>query len=404
MRILIVSQYFWPENFPINSLAISLCDAGHSVDVLTGKPNYPNGKVFKGYKRFGITREEFHGCSVYRAPLRPRGKGATGLALNFLSFVVSGSFFAPWLLRSKQYDAIFVYGVSPILQAIPALIIGRIKRAPVAIWVQDLWPLSLSATGYVTNKSVLRVVERLVSYIYRLSNLLLVQSPSFVEPVTRLSGNTPVIYHPNSAPSIFLERKTEHDSTLPNLPDGFCVMFAGNVGLAQAPQVIIDAAEYLKNSAPHIKFIMVGDGRLLSWMQEIAHSKELHNIVFLGQFPLEQASQMLQIADALLVTLADQRPYNLTIPSKIQAYLAAGKPIVASLNGIGAQTITHAQAGLAVPAEDGLALSKAIVSLSELNVNELAAMGANGHEYYMSEFDSKLRNHNLIQFFQEMGA
>ena len=177
MRVLVLSQYFWPEGFQINHVVQSLVGRGIEVDVLTGKPNYPEGVVFDGYRAWGCQTEQWAGAGIYRVPLVPRGtKSAVRLALNYLSFVVSGLVFAPWMLRARSYDAIFVYAPSPILQAIPALFLGRIKRCPVLLWVQDLWPESLVATGYVRSPRVLLAVERVVRFIYRRTDLLLVQS------------------------------------------------------------------------------------------------------------------------------------------------------------------------------------------------------------------------------------
>ena len=160
MRILIASQYFWPESFPINDICASLVDKGLKVDVLTGKPNYPQGEVFSGYRTWGCVKEAYRGMTVNRIPLRPRGRGGLGLILNYLLFVFSGLLVAPFLLRKKKFDVIFVYAPSPILQAIPAIFLGFLKGCPVVLWVQDLWPDSLSATGLVNTKWLLFIINQ----------------------------------------------------------------------------------------------------------------------------------------------------------------------------------------------------------------------------------------------------
>ena len=162
MRFLIVSQYFWPENFPINDICASLVDKGLKVDILTGKPNYPQGEIYPGYRIWGCVKEIYRGMKVNRIPLRPRGSGGLGLAINYFFFVFSGLLVAPFLLRKKKFDVIFVYAPSPILQVIPAIFLGFLKGCPVVLWVQDLWPESLSATGFVPNKVVLKLVEWVV--------------------------------------------------------------------------------------------------------------------------------------------------------------------------------------------------------------------------------------------------
>ena len=206
MKILVVSQYFSPENFRINEIVQTLVDKGIEVDVLTGKPNYPEGVFFPGYTAWGCMKQKLLGATVYRVPIIARGaRSAMRLALNYLSFVMSGLLYGPWLLRRKKYDAVFVYGVSPILQAIPALLIGRLKGARVTVWVQDLWPESLEATGYIQNKIMLRWVEHLVRFIYSHTDLLLVQSRGFKARVAVLAPGKPVVYFPNSVESIFYD-------------------------------------------------------------------------------------------------------------------------------------------------------------------------------------------------------
>src|SRR5690606_36461991 len=181
MKVLVLTQYFWPENFRINEVARSLRDAGAGVTVLTGKPNYPEGCLYVGYGAWGTGREDYHGIPVFRVPMSPRGKGsAARLALNYLSFVLGASLFGPWLLRGRQVDVIVVYGISPILQGIAAIVLKLFKRCPGVLWVQDLWPQSLEATGFVRNHHALKAVEWVVRGIYRLTDLQLLQSPAFV--------------------------------------------------------------------------------------------------------------------------------------------------------------------------------------------------------------------------------
>ncbi len=198
MNVLIVGQYFWPENFRINEVAKSLQDAGCSVSALTGPPNYPDGKVFPGYSAASIRSDLKDGVVIHRVPLVPRGKGsAIRLALNYLSFVVSATCFGPWLLRGQSFDVVLVYAPGPILQSIPGVWIGYLKRAVVVTWVQDLWPESLEATQFVRNKRLLNLIASIVRWIYRKNDLLLVQSQSFIDPVRTMAGGTPVVYHPN---------------------------------------------------------------------------------------------------------------------------------------------------------------------------------------------------------------
>lgn len=395
MKLLIVSQYFWPESFRINEIAVTLQEKGIEAEVLTGKPNYPRGDLFAGYHAWGCQQETYQGMSISRIPLLPRKKGGWRLALNYLSFVFSGLLFAPWTLRGKRFDVIFIYAPSPILQAIPAIFIGRLKGCPVVLWVQDLWPESLSATGHVHNRLVLKLVERVVRFIYRHTDLLLVQSHAFVAPVRALASATPIAYYPNSVDDSFAAPSKGELPAVKGLGAGFSVMFAGNIGSAQAVEVIVAAAELLKQHSD-IHFVVLGEGSRWDWMRQQAQQLGLDNLHLPGRFPVETMPGFMQQASALLVTLADQEIFKATIPSKVQAYLAAGRPILACLNGEGAELVTAAGAGLAVPAEDGTALAEAILQLYRMPPQEREAMGERGRLYYAQHFAHDMLVDQLI--------
>ncbi len=399
LRILVISQYFWPESFRINELVQSLVSKGLNVEVVTGKPNYPGGTVFDGYSAGGCAHEKYRGIEIHRVPLIPRGKGAVRLAINYISFVVSGLMFAPWILRKKRFDVIFVYAPSPILQAIPAIYLGRLKKCPTLLWVQDLWPESLSATGHMTHPTLLKAVERVVRWIYQKVDLLLVQSRAFIPKVRALAGSTPIVYYPNS----FIDEGSDGASqsiVYPGLDCDFPVIFAGNIGSAQAVEVVLEAATLLRN-VQGIRFVMVGDGSQRDWLMQQAADRGLNNIVFPGRYPVEAMPVLMAKAGALLVTLADTEIFRLTIPSKIQAYLAAGRPIIACLSGAGADIVTEAGAGVAVPAEDALALAEAVKDLYKTPESERLKMGARGRAYYEEHFSHDKLVDELIGYFEQ---
>ncbi|MBS3953162.1 MAG: glycosyltransferase family 4 protein [Methylomicrobium sp.] len=401
MKVLLFNQYFWPESFRINDVARTLFDKGVGVDVLTGKPNYPGGKVFDGYRVSGCQQENWKGIEINRIPLLPRGRGGIRLALNYLSFIFSGLLLAPWVLRNKRFDVIFVYAPSPILQAIPAIFLGWLKGAPVVLWVQDLWPESLSATGHVRNRVILKLVEFVVRFIYRHVDLLLVQSHAFVAPVRSLAGETPIEYYPNSVDDSFAVPAKGELPTVKGLGEGFSVMFAGNIGSAQAVEVIVAAARLLKEQ-PDIHFVVLGEGSRWEWMRQQAQQLGLNNLHLPGRFPFETMPGFMQQASALLVTLADREIFKATIPSKVQAYLAAGRPILACLNGEGAELVTAAGAGLAVRAEDGSALAAAILQLYRMPPQEREAMGARGRLYYAQHFAHDMLVDQLIMHLRSV--
>lgn len=398
MRVLIFSQYFWPENFYINDVAKKLSEKHVHVEVLTGKPNYPKGVIFEGYKTFGFLREFHDDILIHRIPSIARGSGKLSLAINYLSFVISGLLLSPWVLRKKKYDVIFVYAPSPILQAIPAIFLSWIKKTPVVLWVQDLWPETLSATRYIKSKAALKIVEHVVKFIYRHSSLILVQSQAFIKPVTDLASDIPVKYLPNSIGDIFLYAKTSSTSEGFGINERFSVMFAGNIGSAQAVQVILEAADLLKRNKD-IHFFVFGDGSRRKWMLSEAKRRGLDNIYLPGSLSIEFMPQLMQNASVLLATLSDESIFALTVPSKIQAYMAAGRPIIACLNGEGARLVLESRSGLVVPAEDSRGLADAIVEMYRMTSTERELLGANGRNYYQEKFDHDKVINQLIDHF-----
>jgi glycosyltransferase involved in cell wall biosynthesis len=399
VRILVLSQHFWPENFRINELVHELQAKGVVTEVLTGKPNYPGGVILQGYRAWGCQQENYGRVTVFRVPIAPRSRGGIRLAVNYLSFILSGIIFGAWLLRGRRYDAIFVFATSPILQAIPAIWLGWLKKCPVLLWVQDLWPESLSATGYVTSRGMLKAVEYVVKWIYRKADLLLVQSKAFIPKVQTLADGHPVIYYPNS----FLEEMPGTLITPPVCPGfdrEFPVLFAGNIGSAQAVQVVLEAAALVCDISD-ICFVMVGEGSRRAWMMEQASVRGLTNIVFAGSFPVDAMALLMAQAKVLLITLADSEIFRLTVPSKVQAYLAAGRPIVACLNGEGADVILESGSGIVVPAENGIALAEAVRLLYQMPELERARMGVNGRRYFEQNFThDKLVSELIEHLFQ----
>lgn len=385
LSVLVFSQYFWPETFRINDFAVELRDAGAHVTVLTGQPNYPDGEIARGYSAWGCGAEEYRGLTVYRVPLFPRGRNsALRLALNYLSFIVSAAVCGTWLLRGRRFDVVFVYAPSPILQAIPAAWIAWLKGARLVTWVQDLWPESLEATGFVRNPRLLGLVGHVVDWIYGRHDMLLVQSPGFIAPVRQRAPRKPVHYLPNPGDRSF-DATVGLDSVALRLADGFNVVFAGNLGTAQALETIVAAAQLLQDD-PSIRFVLVGSGSRDGWLRDEIERLGLTNIQTPGRFSSEEMAGILRQASVLLVTLARNPIFALTVPSKVQAYLAAGRPVVASIDGEGARVVQDADAGLAVPAEDPVGLAAAIRRLRALDAHELECMGRRGRVYYEREF------------------
>ncbi|WIT09986.1 glycosyltransferase family 4 protein [Paucibacter sediminis] len=384
MKVLLLSQHFWPESFRINEVAQSLVEQGCEVTVLTGKPNYPEGQVFPGYRVGGVQRERHEGYEIVRVPLLPRGQGgARKLVLNYLSFLCCASVLGPWALRGQRFDVIFVYGTSPILQAIAAIVLKWIKRAALVTWVQDLWPDSLQITGFVKNPRLLAAVAVVVRWIYRRNDLLLVQSEAFVAPVQRMAGGTPVAVHHNPGDRALSASGSAALSFKPGL---FHIVFAGNLGTVQALETVLDAAELLgPNSGIH--WHIIGSGARGAWLAEQVRARGLGQVTLPGRFEPAQMPAIFAQADALLVSLIGGEAMSQTIPSKIQAYLAAGRPLLASMDGEGARVVNEAGAGLSSPAQDAAALAVAARRLQAMSPAERAAMGRAGQRYFDEYFE-----------------
>ena len=280
MQILIVSQYFWPENFRVNDLSTRLVQRGHQVTILTGIPNYPDGKFYSGYNFFKNTRQNYCGAQVIRVPIIPRGKGGNlNLVLNYLSFVIFGTLLAPFVCRQK-YDAIFVYGISPILMAIPAIFLKKIRKVPLVLYVLDLWPESISAVGAIKSSFLLNVVKKNVHFIYKHCDQILVSSPGFVGWIKEMGiDESKINYWPQWAEDNYkIVAVKENSAESREMPSGFRIMFAGNIGAAQGFKTIIEAADRLKNHL-NIHWVIIGDGRMKPWVEDQVRLRKLENTV-----------------------------------------------------------------------------------------------------------------------------
>lgn len=386
MKILIVTQYYFPENFKSNDLSFELQKRGHDVTVLTGLPNYPEGKLFEGYGVFKNRKQLINGVKIIRSLLLLRGKGGgVRLFLNYFSFAFFASLKAFFLNFSNKYDAVIVHEPSPITQFYPALLLKKLQNVPVYFWVMDLWPESLEVAGGVKNKFVLQFFKNMVIRFYENSEKILITSNGFRKSILEKGDFADKLeYFPNWAEDAISEGDVNF--LIPELPIGFKVMFAGNVGEAQDLEAIMEAALELKNQN-EIKFIIVGDGRKMPFVQDFIQKNNLENTIqTVGRFPVEAMASFFAKADVMLVSLKDDKIFNLTVPAKVQAYMSASKPIVAMLNGEGAEIIEEANCGLAVPAGNSKKLAETILKMSELPLVELEQMGINSRRFFLENY------------------
>jgi colanic acid biosynthesis glycosyl transferase WcaI len=391
VKIWIISQYFHPENFGINQIAADLAGRGHGVTVLTAMPNYPSGEFAPGYGGWRVRRENHHGVSVIRVPVLARGKGTPiRLALNYLSYAIVATLAAPFLLRG-QVDSIFVYQPSPLTVAFPAVLMGWLKGCSLVLWVQDLWPDSLTMGDVRPWPVALTLVGKIARFVYRRCALILVQSPAYIAPIQALAPNVPVQYFPNSADSQY--RPIDPPSAVERpagLPEGFRVLFAGNIGVAQDFETILSAAERLRHSV-EIQWVIVGEGRRKNWLRNQIITRKLG-----GTFHLvdqQQADVMpayFAFAGALLVTLSRSKAAAMTIPAKLQAYLACGRPVIAAIDGEAARIVAESGGGLTCQSGAPAALADAVLALSKMPPGERDNMGKAGRRYFEQHFEPAL--------------
>ena len=392
LNILIISQYFFPENFRINHLVFSLKKKGHNIEVLTGKPNYSKTNFFDGYGWNSPDFEIINNIPVYRSNLFSRKKGgAIRLFLNYISFAVLS------IIKVRKikgpFDVIFVYQTSPVTVGIPAIFAKNFFKTPIYFWVQDLWPESLTAAGGVKNKLVLDFFNSLTKWIYNHSKKVLIQSNGFREYILNQGiPNDKIIFYPNPTEDFYkpLKEVKEYQEFFQN--ELFNIVFAGNIGEAQSFKTIIEAINNIKELP--IKLIVLGDGRYKETALSLIKEKGLEShFNFLGSFSPTEMPKFFFHSDALLVSLKKEKIFSLTIPSKIQSYLACGKPIIASIDGEGAKIVDNANCGVTSPAEDSFKLSEVIKKAMALDKSKRSEMGINGRAYYEKEFD---RN-NLLE-------
>ena len=403
MKILVVTQYFWPENFRINDLVLELKNRGHDITVLTGLPNYPDGHIFNDYKANPAEFMKYHSIPIIRVPIIPRGTSNIKLLLNYVSFVLSASIYGLFKLKNKSFDRVFVLQASPITSVLPAILISKVKKAPIFMWIIDLWPETLVSLGMATNKVQLFLVEKLVRFIYQYCEMILIQSKAFHSSVVKYARKgVKIRYFPSWSEPMFNSKFTNTCPEMLPFKDKFKIVFAGNIGVAQDFPAILDAAELLKNYKK-IAWIIIGSGRMKDYVENEIHIRGLEeNVYLIGRYPLEMMPVFFAEADALLVTLKESPIGDLTIPGKLQAYLASGVPILGMMNGEGAKVIKESGAGLVASAGNGIELANKVKCLEMLDEVALKQLGENGKMYCHENFNRDSLISNLEHWLENV--
>ena len=403
VKILLITQYFWPESFRINDLIRAWHEQRHEVTVLTGLPNYPAGRFYAGYSLLGPYRQTFNGARVRRLPIVSRGpRRGLRLILNYASFVCAGVVMGPLVAR-ERYDASFVYAPSPVTQCLPAIWLRFLRRIPLVLWLQDLWPDTLVAVGAVRGGWRLRLITALSRWIYRRCDLILVSSPALVDGVRRVcpeARNLRVLV--NWADDFYRPQAVERDAPeRRELPSGFTIMFAGNLGSAQALDVAIAAAEILRNEG--VRWVFIGDGNQREFLERERRARGLEDVVsLLGARPAEAMPRYLSLADVLLVSLRPDPTFASTVPAKLQSCFAVGRPVLAALDGEGARIVREADAGIVVTQNDAAALADGVRALLRAQPADRERMGANGRRYAAEHFDRRRLVAQLDEWIRDL--
>ncbi|HHW4413288.1 glycosyltransferase family 4 protein [Citrobacter freundii] len=400
VKVLLLTQWFDPEpTFKGLAFAKELKKQNVEVEVITGFPNYPGGKVYEGYKISFFQRELCDGIAINRVPLYPHhGRSALKRVFNYISFFLSSMIYG--IFRRQKVDVIYAYH-PPLTTALSASIISLLRRTPFVVDIQDLWPDTLASTGMLTNKKLLNVVNCVCNFVYRRATKIVVLSPGFKERL--VSRGVPaekieIIYNWSDEENL----RYYHKSSVV-LPDGkFNVVFAGNLGLAQGLPSIVAAAKLLQEDGVNVNIILVGSGLAKPDAEKMVSDQKIDNVIFIPRVPPSEIGDILQQSDALLVHLINDELFSITIPSRTQAYLACGKPIIMAVDGDAASLITKANAGVTCEPGNPASIASGIKYLTSLTSDELAALGGNGSAYYNEKLCLSAGVKKFIDIFNQV--
>ena len=402
LKILLLTQWFDPEpTFKGLVFAKQLRAEGHEVEVITGFPNYPGGKLYTGYKQRWLQTESIDGIRVNRVPLYPSHDGSgVKRALNYVSFAVTSCLFG--LFMAKKAQVIYAYH-PPLTVGMSAVCIGFFRRIPVVYDIQDMWPDTLQATGMLNNRKALAFVASICGWIYRRASALVVLSPGFKKlllargvPAHKVS----VIYNWCDASALMQPQITNKRPI--EMENHFNVVFAGTMGKAQALDSVLKAAAVVQKTNTKVKFVFVGGGIEVEHLKTVARELLLNNVLFIPRMPMSEVGQVLAAADVLLVHLRNDPLFEITVPSKTQAYMAVGKPILMAVSGDAANLIEEASCGLAVQAENETAIADAVLTFAAMPHEALVAMGHRGAKYYQEELSLEVGVKKFVEVFEDV--
>ncbi|WP_178140757.1 glycosyltransferase family 4 protein [Clostridium amylolyticum] len=389
-HILVITQYFYPEQFRINDICTEWVKRGYKVTVVTGIPNYPQGKYYDGYGLFKKRKEIYNGMDIIRIPLIPRGNNGIMLALNYLSFVVSGFL---WKALTKiKADYVFIFEVSPMTQALPGVWYAKKRKIPCYLYVTDLWPENVEIVAGITNKRILNSIGVMVDYIYKRCDRIFTSSESFIQAIIdRGTKREKLEFWPQYAEDYY-KPVDRNNTNIPEIPqdDMFNIIFAGNIGFAQGLDVLPEAAKILKETNTKVRFNIVGDGRFKETLKSnVEESQVTDYFNFIDKQPATRIPEFMAVSDATLISLSKSKVFSITLPAKTQSCLACGVPVIVSADGEIQDVINKADAGVCSDAGDAKGLADNIKKLVSMSVEKHKDMAQNAVEYYQKNFDKE---------------
>tara|TARA_B110000211_G_scaffold185328_1_gene210275 strand:- start:259 stop:1506 length:1248 start_codon:yes stop_codon:yes gene_type:complete len=405
-KVLVVSQYFWPENFRVNELVSELKKRGFDVEVLTSTPNYPSGKVFADYVENPSKYTDYSGINVHRVPQFARGNNLVSLALNYLSFVISACFYCLFRLRNSNFDLIFGVQLSPIFSMFPAILCKKIFNVPLYLWVLDIWPDSLEGGG-VKSRVIISPLRNLCTRIYSSAHTLFLSSRGFEGKLNQMGVVEPeFVYFPQwiesdyqGEASLGTTEDVEVRDLVSEWRDKVIFTFTGNIGDAQDfPSVL----EGVKKSAYSKEFVIlvVGDGRYKTELIKSIQAQGLENtVICLGQYPARYMPFFYHYSQYLLVSLRDLPVFGYTLPGKVQSYMSSGRPIIGMINGEARQVIDEAGCGYTVASGDHIGFGAMIDYCTKLDCNERGRIGSLGRSYAYKNFRLESLIDKVVSYF-----
>lgn len=395
-HILVVTQYFYPESFRINDMCQEWVKRGYEITVLTGIPNYPMGKFFEGYGYTKRRKEVWNGVNIIRIPLIPRGNNSIGMVMNYLSFTVSGFF--KNLFSDIKADYVFTFEVSPMTQALIGCWYAKKHKVPHYLYVQDLWPENVITVTGISSPVVIKPINKMVDYIYRNTDEIFATSPSFVAAICNRDipvDRKKVHYWPQYAEEFYYPCERKPVSEIPS-DNSFKVIFTGNIGTAQGLQILPETANILKEK--NVKFIMVGDGRYLEEFNKEVKAKNVQEkFIMVPRQPANRIPELLSACDVAFLSFQEDDLWKMTIPAKLQSYMACGMPVIASAQGETERVINEANCGICSKIGSSASLSEAIEKIMKSDLDD---MRKNSRKYFEENFEKKMLMDEMESFFK----